>query len=81
MKNEGTQYSCPYCNKEMEKGFVEQTNILIPLEWYPAKWDGEILVSKKRNIKLTSSLKGGSLTVYRCENCRKMVIDEDMIDV
>lgn len=72
--------NCPYCNKEMEKGFVEQTNIMIPLEWYPAKRDGRILVSKKRNIKLTSSLKGGTLTVYRCEKCRKMVIDEYMID-
>ena len=73
--------NCPYCNREMEKGFIEQTNFMIPLEWYPAKWYGGICASKKCNVKLTSSLKGGTLTVYRCDDCRKMIIDESTLDV
>ena len=73
--------NCPYCNREMEKGFIEQTNVMLPLEWYPAKWDGRMIFGKKRNIKLTASLNGGTLTVYRCEVCRKMVIDEKELNV
>ena len=73
--------NCPYCSREMEKGFIEQTNLMIPLEWYPAKRDGGIIVSQKRNVKLTSSLKGGTLTVYRCDDCKKMIIDENALDV
>ena len=73
--------NCPYCNREMEKGFIEQTNLMIPLEWYPAKRDGGIFVSNKRNVKLTSSLRGGTLTAYRCNDCKKMIIDENALDV
>lgn len=71
--------NCPYCNKEMEKGYVDQTSPFIPLEWYPAKREGGILSSNKRNIKL-ATVKSGSLVMYHCATCRKFVIDQDEIE-
>ena len=71
---------CPYCNKEMEKGYVDRTSPFLPLEWYPAKREGGILISNKRNIKL-ATVKSGSLVLHHCATCRKFVIDQDEVDV
>ena len=32
--------NCPYCGKEMEKGYVDQQHLIAPLEWYSAKQEG-----------------------------------------
>lgn len=71
---------CPYCNEEMEKGYVNQTSVFLPLEWYPAKREGGILISNKRNIKLATA-KNGSLVMHHCAPCRKFVIDQDEVAV
>ena len=55
--------NCPYCNKEMEKGYVDHTSLFVPMEWYPAKREGGILISKKRNIKL-ATVKSDSLVMH-----------------
>ena len=70
---------CPYCSEEMEKGYIDQSDFRFPLEWYPANRGTGILVSRKRNIKLTSALNGGSIITYHCSQCRKFVIDQDAI--
>ena len=62
---------CPYCNEEMEKGYIDQTDIRFPLEWYPANRGEGFFVSNKRNIKLSSALKSGSVITYYCGKCRK----------
>ena len=66
---------CPYCEGEMEKGYLDQTDIRFPLEWYPAKRDAGFWTSKKRNVKLTSMGTGGNVIAYRCEWCEKIIID------
>lgn len=71
--------NCPYCHKEMEKGYVDQTSPFIPLEWYPAIREGGILTSNRRNIKL-ATVKSGSLVMYHCATCRKFVINQDEIE-
>lgn len=68
---------CPYCGIDMEKGYIDQTDFRFPLEWYPANRGSGILVNKKRNIKLTSAIKGGTVTVYHCAECRKFTIDQE----
>ena len=35
--------NCPYCGIEMEKGYVEQQRMMIPLEWYSAKQEVDFL--------------------------------------
>lgn len=65
--------NCPYCSREMEKGYIDQTDFRFPLEWYPANRETGFFVSKKRTVRLTY---GGHVTAYRCEGCRKIMIDE-----
>ena len=66
---------CPYCAKEMEKGFIDQDRIFAPLTWYPANRESGFFKSTKRDIKLTTATE--SATVYYCEKCRKLIIDQD----
>lgn len=70
--------NCPYCNKEMEKGYIDQTDFRFPLEWYPANRETvfSVIVSKKRNVRLTYD---GHVKAYRCENCKKIIIDESTL--
>ena len=65
---------CPYCEQEMEKGYIDHSDFRFPLEWYPAKRDAGIFWSRKNNIKLTS-VTDSSLTAYYCAACRKFIID------
>jgi len=69
--------TCPYCNKEMEIGYIDQTDFRFPLEWYPANREIGFFKAKKRNIRLTYS---GSVKAYRCENCKKIIIDEGTLN-
>ena len=72
---------CPYCDNEMEKGYISQTDFRYPLEWYPAKIEPGFLASNKVNVKLTNIFKNGHIVVYRCEQCKKMIIDENTLEV
>lgn len=72
---------CPYCNEDMEKGYISQTDFRFPLEWYPAKGGTGFWANKKGNVKLTASLKGGSAIAFRCAQCKKIIIDECTLEV
>ncbi len=65
--------NCPYCGKEMEKGYVDQTNPMIPLEWYSAKQEGDFLWSKRKEIKLTRAAE--PLTAWYCGECGKLIAE------
>ena len=65
----------------MVKGYIDQTRIGFPLEWYSGKREPGIIFDKFEKIKLTSSLKSGRLFVYHCAACRKFVIDQNEIEV
>ena len=71
---------CPYCTDDMELGYIDQSRPLIPLEWYPAKREKGFLglESSKRNVRLTYL--GGSVKAYRCEKCKKIIIDESTLE-
>ena len=66
---------CPYCNCEMEKGFIDQARITIPVYWYPAERERGFFKSVKRDIKITSPF--DSTPAYYCKDCRKLIIDQD----
>ena len=59
--------NCPYCGKEMEKGYVDQQHMIVPLEWYSAKQEGNFLWSKRKRIQLTSTTE--PLTAWYCGEC------------
>ena len=64
---------CPYCKNEMRKGYIDKQRLGVPLEWYPAN---PLIATAKESIKLTKAF-AGSIIAYRCEDCRKLIIDED----
>ena len=72
---------CPYCNNEMEKGYIEQTRIGFPLHWYSGKTKPGRIFNKWESIKLTSSFKSGHIIAHHCKQCRKFVIDQDKLEV
>ena len=67
---------CPYCNKEMEKGYIYKTDLFHNLKWCPEKNEGHIFVNTKRDVRLTYD---GQVTAYRCEDCKKIIIDENTL--
>ena len=69
---------CPYCNKEMELGYIDQPRFT-PLEWYPANREMAfaVIVSKKRNVRLTYK---GTVKAFRCKDCKKIIIDESTLN-
>ena len=69
--------NCPYCNKEMEKGYIDQTDFRCPLVWYPAVRETGFFTSQKKNVRLTYH---GNVTAYRCGNCKKIIIDESTLN-
>ena len=71
---------CPYCGDEMELGYINHTRTLFPLEWYPAKREKGFLgfESTKRNVTLAHF---GDAKAYRCEKCKKIIIDESAIEL
>ena len=73
--------NCPYCDNEMEKGYIDQTKVFAPLEWYPAKQERGVLVDMSKSIRLTSLWKSGAVIVHHCALCRKFVIDEEEVGV
>ena len=64
----------------MRKGCVESYKYA--LKWYPNTPNGNGLFARsKESVKLTSVWTGSSVTVHRCESCRKLIIDETELEV
>lgn len=61
----------------MQKGYIDKQKLGVPLEWYPAN---PLIAIAKESIKLTKAFKS-SITAHRCENCKKLIIDESELDV
>ena len=71
---------CPYCENDMEKGYMEQSRIAFPLQWIPAyEKRGLVFYDISRRIKLSSAMSGGRVYVHYCAGCRKFVIDQDEV--
>lgn len=68
---------CPYCGKEMDKGFfTHQNGIIHGLQKEKSLIIGEI---SQKNMKLFKKGWANTLqiTVFRCANCKVMIINED----
>ena len=58
---------CPYCNFEMEKGYIQSRD---GLGWSPKK----IMIAALSGMLAEQEL-GKSVIAYRCKACEKLVID------
>lgn len=71
---------CPYCKSEMQKGYVHSNKHA--LRWYPNVPQGKsIFASYNESKKLSSVWNGGNVIVHRCEKCKKLIIDENELEV
>ena len=65
---------CPYCKQEMEKGFIEQADIRIPLEWCTGVREEGIFQFRNHGKKLTS-FKKPFIAVFHRTDCGKFIFD------
>ena len=68
---------CPYCNEEMESGYIKSSQFM---RWGKNKKLGYL----PEDIKLVKDFWGGFLTGFfvescYCKNCRKIVVSLDEI--
>ena len=64
---------CPYCNEEMESGYLELTRQ--SLYWYAYKQDSVYSARKSIQLSKMPILKRGEIKAFNCENCKKMIMD------
>ncbi|MBR3998723.1 MAG: hypothetical protein IKI93_10325 [Clostridia bacterium] len=63
--------NCPYCGKEMTKGYLSSRD---PLTWRTKKSALPVLDPLAKDAVILAG-SGTVLVVHRCEECRKFVID------
>ena len=66
---------CPYCSKEMEKGFIQCRD---GVTWTPKKqWAAALSSLGKNSVSLENGAANNSRTVYayKCGECKKVIID------
>lgn len=71
---------CPYCNEEMERGFIISGHEIV---WEPKRRyiGGSILyndVVVLSEISLASLFKGNAVIAYNCKKCKKVIIDYEI---
>lgn len=71
---------CPYCNNEMESGYIGQSEMLVPITWVSDDVKEVVVLPIHKTIKLTALLKGGRIITYHCEKCKKFIIDENDVE-
>lgn len=71
---------CPYCENEMQKGWVDQERF--SLKWIPAEKRSFMEMLLQANvIQLTSLSQGGRVIMYHCADCKKFIVDENDIKI
>jgi len=66
---------CPYCNNEMELGYIQCRD---GVTWTPKKQlIAALSILGKGSLSLTNGAADNSRMVYahRCKNCQKIIID------
>lgn len=68
--------NCPYCNKEMEKGFIQSPH---EINWSPKKYfcNSSDIHSDMIVLGESNFIKGSSTIAYCCRFCKKIIIDYD----
>ena len=66
--------NCPYCNNEMQKGYIPSTSGLA--RWYENGERRKLLVNNS-GIRLSnhSAFEKQVIESYHCKTCRKIIID------
>jgi len=69
---------CPYCNKELDKGFIPANKSCV--SWLPHGTRKSFVVynpSKYNGIKLTNTpiFKNEEVIAFNCSHCKKVIID------
>lgn len=63
--------NCPYCNSEMEKGFIQSGR---PVFWAVKK--RRIFFLPDNDLEVTSGFWNGCFaTAFLCRNCKKIILD------
>ena len=67
---------CPYCEKEMEQGFIQSPHEISwkkgdkrPLFGRAQLYEGSVILSE------LSFVKGSAVTAFLCRDCQKVIID------
>ena len=65
---------CPYCNDEMQKGYIVSTFALA--RWY-AQGDNPKGAFNKNGVRLTNdpAIEKQIIKSYHCGSCKKIIID------
>lgn len=71
---------CPYCNNEMEKGRIGQSQLFVPVTWVSDNVKEDSVLPIHKTINLTKTLKSGAIITYHCETCKKFIIDENDVE-
>lgn len=75
---------CPYCKKDMIKGHIQTRGEVI--KWLPENKNSQFLATRwevrKNEVKLGkySYFTGGDVEAYRCEECKKIIINYSLED-
>lgn len=72
--------TCPYCNKEMQKGTVSGNRAR--LQWLPEKKSSDVLEKLDRAMGVTGQIEaarynfaGFQIEAHYCEDCQKLIVD------
>ncbi|RBP61068.1 hypothetical protein DES36_11567 [Alkalibaculum bacchi] len=67
---------CPYCNVEMESGFLQSNSGIF---WSPRKHQVFITPTHEDEILLANGfLKGSAVSASCCRNCQKIILDYEL---
>lgn len=79
--NEETDQTCPYCNGELERGFLlgdvpRFSLIRLGLQWFPGEpaWS-RTMMELGEQVGTVEFGKGVYAKGTRCRNCRKITLD------
>ena len=65
---------CPYCNKEMELGFIQSNREIV---WFHERHKVSLLSYEEEDVVLseTDFLRGSTVISHLCRSCEKVIID------
>ncbi|MBE6037010.1 MAG: hypothetical protein E7223_05300 [Clostridiales bacterium] len=65
--------NCPYCGKEMTKGWVQSARKVL---FTTTKKEGTFIIGNRNDVVLTANnFVGPSCAAYLCDTCKKVIID------
>lgn len=72
---------CPYCDEEMEKGYI--VSDAMTMAWRKEKHKSARVRGKEDGVQLSRQMFGASVldNAYCCKNCKKIVLDYSEITV